>query len=152
MSDIAQECPPVAQNGHSVASEPFDPAQYTGKLTADGRIPPFADPAFARQAKAIAVAREQLRQEALLSGLPPDPYLRERVIETREAIARIHQRLLDADDPQEIMQLAAAISKLQETERELAGRPLPGTYRPQADNKSDKPSVTAAIRAARESE
>jgi hypothetical protein len=78
-----------------------------------------------------AQAAKRARQAAIASsGLPDDPYLRERLKETREDIVKARARLGKAKSGSEFNRIADAIAKLSELERQLSGRPLPGTLKP----------------------
>ena len=57
-------------------------------------------------------------------------YVTKRLFVTREHIERIDAKLADEDDAGEIYKLASALDKLCEVERQLAGRPLPGSLKP----------------------
>ena len=131
MSDITQDAPAIAQNGHLWDSESGAEA--------------------ARRSNAVQAATKALLAEAVEAGLPDDPYLRERCRRLRKQIMRLEDDLSCAPCAQDANYIAGALAKVSELERQLAGRPLPGTYRPQVD-KSDKPSIAAAIRAARDTE
>jgi hypothetical protein len=91
---------------------------------------PFTSASATVQSKAAHAARRAI-YAALRSGLPDDPYQRERAKQTRKDIVRARARLAKATDGAEFDRLASAISKLSELERTLAGRPLPGTLKPQ---------------------
>lgn len=98
-----------------------------------------------QQAREMSVkahaARRQKRAarkiaEAALTAAPPadpsapDPYLTARLACVRQQLARVDEMLLAEKDAQRLDRLAAASSKLSEVERQLAGRPAPGAYRP----------------------
>jgi hypothetical protein len=79
-----------------------------------------------------AQAAKRARQAAIASsGLPGDPYLCERLRETRDDIVKARARLNKAKTGSEFNRIADAIAKLSELERQLAGRPLPGTLKPE---------------------
>jgi len=59
-----------------------------------------------------------------------DPYVRDQVKRLRQHIDRLNAKLLEAEDAGEIDRLASALGRLREMERQLSGRPLPGSYRP----------------------
>lgn len=85
---------------------------------------------YAARSNAVQSAKRARRAAIASNGLPDDPYLAERLKETREDIVRARARLAKAADGAEFDRLASAISKLSELERTLAGRPLPGTLKP----------------------
>jgi hypothetical protein len=65
---------------------------------------------------------------------PASNYVAERLVQVRAQIAKLDRRILETRDAQKINWLASAVSKLQEMERILAGRPLPGQLRPKSAN------------------
>ena len=98
-------------------------------------VPPFTDPEKARSAgdigRATQAALRLLSKDAAGQGLPDEPYPRMQVIELRADIERVRAKLRATEDGREIIWLTAALTKLLEAERQAAGRPLPGTLRPQ---------------------
>ena len=60
----------------------------------------------------------------------PDRFLMQRLMHVREQLSRLDAMLMEEMDPQKLDRLASASSKLSTVERELAGRPSPGAYRP----------------------
>ena len=62
----------------------------------------------------------------------PDPYLMRRLACVRQQLAKLDEMLLTEKDAQRLDRLASASAKLSTVERELAGRPSPGAYRPTA--------------------
>ncbi len=81
---------------------------------------------------AVDRAVDRLLQESAESGMPDDPYLRERCRRCRKIIICVEDDLIKEEDPQARSWLAGALSKLHEIERQLAGRPQPGTLKPVA--------------------
>jgi hypothetical protein len=81
-------------------------------------------------AEAEAKAKAQAQQPTIPSPIPPDTYLAERLTRVRKQLDAIDAMLLGEADPQRLDRLAAASARLCEQERQLAGRPLPGSYRP----------------------
>jgi hypothetical protein len=76
---------------------------------------------------------------AILAAVPPPPppdmpdvYLAQRLTRVRAQLDRIDAMLLVESNPQHLDRLAAACARLSEVERQLAGRPAPGAYRPSA--------------------
>jgi hypothetical protein len=59
-----------------------------------------------------------------------DPYINARLSRVREQLDRIDVMMTKETDPQKLDRLASAQAKLAEQERQLAGRPLPGSLRP----------------------
>jgi hypothetical protein len=60
-----------------------------------------------------------------------DGYSEKRLMRVRKQLDTIDAMLLGETDPQRMDRLAAASARLCEQERQLAGRPLPGSYRPE---------------------
>ncbi len=74
---------------------------------------------------------EKLRIAANPVPLPADDsYVQRRLYRVREQIEMLSTMLDNEDDPQRIDRLASALARLSETERQLAGRPLPGSLKP----------------------
>jgi hypothetical protein len=69
---------------------------------------------------------------------PKDAFTQARLERVRVQIARIDALLADEDDPKRLKELADALGRLADQERILAGRPLPGSRRPE----KDKPART----------
>jgi len=89
--------------------------------------------AEAQQIAARELAAEKARQielDELNAALPKNSYLRERVLCVRQHIQRVSGMIDVENDAQRLERLAAALSKLEEIERNLCGRPLPGSRRP----------------------
>lgn len=63
-------------------------------------------------------------------------YTRARLERVRTQLDRVDAMMLTEDDPAKLDRLASAQARLSEQERILAGRPLPGSFRPQADKAS----------------
>jgi hypothetical protein len=53
-----------------------------------------------------------------------------RLVRVREELTRLDKLLKAETDPVKLDKLASALSRLAEQERQLAGRPLPGSLRP----------------------
>jgi len=85
---------------------------------------------YAARSNAARRANKERNTQAVISGLPDDPYIRERVRRTREEIVRLEAGLANHPEPRDAAYLSTALSKLSELERQLSGRPLPGTLRP----------------------
>ena len=70
-----------------------------------------------------------------------DPFVSKTLARTRRQISRIQGLIEDQSESETLDcaaldRLASALSRLSELERQLAGRPLPGSYRPAADKAS----------------
>jgi hypothetical protein len=78
--------------------------------------------------------RNKLREERWNAPPPEeikcDEYIVKRVMRVRAQLDRIDRMMMEEDNPQAIDRLAAAMARLSEQERILAGRPLPGSHRP----------------------
>ncbi len=99
-------------------------AQFTAETAAD-------------MAKRSWEARRKAEQEAALKPQPAQPepqltYVERRVNRVREQIEMLSGMLDDEQDPNKLDRLANAISRMSELERQLAGRPLPGSLKPSA--------------------
>jgi len=84
-------------------------------------------------------ARFQSPQEPTQPALPPlqaDNYTVQKLVRVRVQLARLDDLLDSEDDPAKLDRLASAIARLSELERQLAGRPLPGSYRPMPERSS----------------
>lgn len=93
-------------------------------------------PERSRELNAIRWAKQAEREAKarIPVDLPPDlpEYQKKRLMRVREQLDRIDDLLLSEDDPAKLDRLAAASMRLAEQERILAGRPLPGSLKPQA--------------------
>ena len=67
-----------------------------------------------------------------------DSFTFQRLMRVRAQIERIDALLADEDEPKQLKELADALTRLADQERILAGRPLPGSRRPE----KDKPART----------
>jgi hypothetical protein len=98
----------------------------------------------AANAKAMAAkshfARRQRRSAWADAGessvAPPenaqncDSYAERRLSRVRMQLDRVDEMVMKEKDPQKLDRLASAQARLSEQERVLAGRPLPGAFRP----------------------
>lgn len=85
--------------------------------------------------RAAALRKAELEREILaaaLKPLPADQYVAQRLARVRAQLDRLDTMLLEELDPQRLDRLAAASARLSEIERQLAGRPGPGQFRPTA--------------------
>jgi len=80
----------------------------------------------------------------------PGDYTSEQLTRVRKQIERLNGLLDEESDPQRLARLAQAIGTMSERERQLAGRPLPGSLRPTADKRPGLFSRTERTRPARE--
>lgn len=71
---------------------------------------------------------------------PPDSYTGDRLSRVRSQLDRLDVMMQTETDPQRLDRLASAQAKLAEQERQLAGRPLPGSLRP-----SNRPAAGGMI-------
>jgi hypothetical protein len=87
-------------------------------------------------AKSHAARRQRAAQAAQRATptvqMPPvaDGFVAERLSRTREHIEQLNRLFAVCSDPHKLDRLASAISRMSEIERVLAGRPLPGSFRP----------------------
>lgn len=90
----------------------------------------------ARRRYAEARRQREATREATVAALlvapapSQDTYVERRLACVRAQLGRIDAMLLQETDPQRLDRLAAACARLSEVERQLAGRPAPGAYRP----------------------
>lgn len=61
-----------------------------------------------------------------------DAYSKQTLARTRKQVRTVFEMLATETDPQKIDRLASALARLNEIERQLANRPLPGSWKPQA--------------------
>jgi lipopolysaccharide biosynthesis protein len=78
---------------------------------------------------------KQLKRQMLVKLMPEDetpanPYLAFRLVRTRALINSLEYRLTRCKAPRDIERLSRSIGVLSELERNLAGRPAAGQYRP----------------------
>lgn len=65
-----------------------------------------------------------------------DPYLQARLIRVRKQLNKIDGLIESEEDPSKLDRLASAQARLSEQERQLSGRPLPGTLKPQSPKRA----------------
>lgn len=83
-------------------------------------------------------ARKQRKDHPQPSAVQPsadtlatlDDYQAKTIVRVRERMDKLLDLLEEEEDPNKLDRLASAFAKLQEEERKLAGRPLPGSHRP----------------------
>ncbi len=90
--------------------------------------------------KANEEKRRQLLAQAAAQAesITADDYLSRRVLRVRTQIELLSQRIDEelekrSADGQKLNWLCSALERLQEQERELSGRPLPGTLKPRPE-------------------
>lgn len=112
--------------------------------------PEQARAASAKGHEAKRQRKARLATAAALAALQPmpdeplaDDYVKQRLACVRAQLGRIDAMLLAETDPQRLDRLAAACARLSEVERQLAGRPAPGAYRPAAPRRraADVPAL-----------
>jgi hypothetical protein len=74
-----------------------------------------------------------------------DDFTQRKLARVRVQIERVEDLLTAATEPQAVDRYAAALARLYEIERVLAGRPLPGSRRPSAEPKSSAADAGAWI-------
>lgn len=101
--------------------------------------------------KRLALVDELLAKAALAPAppdvhpKPQDTYLASRLARVRKQIDQLSDMLDEETDPQRLDRLACALARVSEIERQLAGRPMPGSRRPAPE--ADPSQVTRASRA-----
>jgi hypothetical protein len=99
----------------------------------------------------IALVKAQAEEIAAKEGKPelpaesPDKYTQDRIARTRRHIQGIDRQLEASDDPKEIKSLCDALARLEEIERILSGRPLPGSRRPGRDKPTKSTPASGPI-------
>lgn len=97
------------------------------------------------QIKGTAVRRQlgQIRQEVTV-----DIDTGRRLVRVRKQLVKLEQAMgdkdlgeLDVPNAQVLDRMASAYARLSEVERQLAGRPMPGSLRPRQDQGKRKPSA-----------
>lgn len=88
----------------------------------------FAEKGRAAQAR-MRIEHAGLIATALRLGASGDTFQTETIARVRALVAATLDRLTLAKDPKDVELLSRAVATLAETERKLAGRPLPGTRR-----------------------
>jgi hypothetical protein len=98
----------------------------------------------ARKRNAESKRNGQLEQEPQRTAIHPakhgDSYICARLVRVRKQLGAL-DALIDGEmakpdaDPARLDKLAAALSRLHDIERTLAGRPLPGSLRPTSPNR-----------------
>jgi hypothetical protein len=83
----------------------------------------------------------QIAIEAMRQQLDIDSYVAANLARVRKQLDKVAEMLLREDDPAKIDRLASAQSRLAEQERQLAGRPLPGSLRPNNKPERNRPDA-----------
>lgn len=99
------------------------------------------------------IAKEQKRADAENPPLTPNgkngeqrdeilnPHVSKTLMRVRKQVSRLFELIEGEIDPQKLDRLASALSRLAELERQLSGRPLPGSLRP----RQEKPRRTTDV-------
>jgi uncharacterized membrane protein YccC len=93
--------------------------------------------------EAQAIANAQKPVKPIVEQTIVSDFQTVRLTRVREQLDRIDSMLSTEEDPKRIKELADATARLQEQERQLANRPMPGSLRPQSP-KHDKRQSTQA--------
>ena len=94
---------------------------------------------LARKRKREAELARLAQKDALADLEPEEKHRLRRVARTREHIERLDRMLARCNEPKDLKAIADALAKMEEVERVLSNRPLPGSRRPKAE-KADKPA------------
>jgi len=70
-------------------------------------------------------------QTVLINAPDHDTYSRQTLLRVRKQVKSVLGMLEAETDPQKIDRLASALARLSEIERQLANRPLPGSWKPE---------------------
>ena len=76
---------------------------------------------------------------------PPDAYVARRLARVRVQLDRLDTMLLAENDAQKLDRLASAQLRVSEQERILAGRPLPGSFKPSHKKPASGPETWASF-------
>ena len=96
---------------------------------------PFITDANARELSRLGhEARRQQRAnaESMPDNAKLDGYLSKRLMRVRKQVDKLDGMIEEETDPQKLDRLASALARLSEIERQLANRPLPGSFKPTA--------------------
>lgn len=66
------------------------------------------------------------------------PFQRTRLSRVRAQLNRLDRLMMEEQDPAKLDRIASAMSRLSEIERQLAGRPMPGSLRPRSERQSKR--------------
>lgn len=99
-------------------------------IIAKPRKPWHFTPENAREMAARALKAKRAACGYVSVENAPDPYIAGRLTRVRKQIERLSDMLDSEIDPQKLDRLAAAIERLAKQEQNLAGRPLPGSFKP----------------------
>lgn len=94
-----------------------------------------------------ALREQAMTQPTLLSAdsAEPDPYVAVQLTRVRAHIARLNFMLDKEENAQQLERLSRALNLLSERERILAGRPLPGAFKPVKPKPKPKPVYALPI-------
>jgi hypothetical protein len=76
---------------------------------------------------------------------PTDEFIQRRLARVREQLVRLDGMLSEATDSKVIKELSEALSRLQDQEQKLAGRPGPGTLKPKSPDGPSSKSTPRAL-------
>lgn len=113
---------------------------------------PYISPEKAREMAALShVARRENKMlpklQAAIPAIPPlkcDEYTARRLLRVRKQLAQLDDLFANETDASKLDRLASAMYRLAETERILAGRPLPGSRRPPREAPARAPRTSVA--------
>lgn len=109
--------------------EPFSQRKPQFRFTRDNAKQFSAKANQARWSRAKQPKLPEAQAEQVPAS-PDDGYVQTTVSRTRRQLDRLFELMEEELDPQKLDRLASAIARLAEQERQLSGRPLPGSLRP----------------------
>jgi hypothetical protein len=89
----------------------------------------------AKEAKKDRPQDEQRGAAIAVESANIDAFSRQRLMRVRKQLDRLDNMIEAETDPAKLDRLASAQARLAEQERQLAGRPLPGSFRPAAPSR-----------------
>lgn len=98
-----------------------------------------------RRAAKLRADREAQRLAVETATLDPSiEYSQRRLARVRLQLDRLDKMMMEVNDPQKLDRIASAVARLAEQERQLSGRPLPGTLRPTGKKRKDSEPASEA--------
>ncbi len=98
-----------------------------------------------RRNKELREAEQHMPQPEPQIAQPKPDYISDRLARVRTQIDMLSDMLEAEEDPNKLDRLANAISRMSELERQLAGRPLPGSLKPTQARQAQRSATVEPI-------
>jgi len=133
-----------AENIGVLAAKPKNYSRlFTSETAAEfGRRSAIARKLKKEQAAQAKLEAELARAEAVKNPLPASYEFAAKTLKrVRKQLVKLFEFMEAESDPQKIDRLASALARLAELERQLSGRPLPGSLKPRQEKSRPATSI-----------